>query len=135
LENPVITHAVYLKPLSSFKGDACYACPTNKERNSIHAAIFQKHIQATHPNVTCNEMPPEHTLIIEGNITSSIRSTKRQQIDRQLRNRIITSCGDANVMMGSKHIDPALCIYIDRNCDVLPIVEYSIETDDGQTLN
>jgi hypothetical protein len=25
--------------------------------------------------------------------------------------------------------------YIDRNCDVLPIVEYSIETDDGQTLN
>ena len=28
------------------------------------------------------------------------------------------------------------CIfYIDRNCDVLPIVEYSIETDDGQTLN
>jgi hypothetical protein len=24
---------------------------------------------------------------------------------------------------------------IDRNCDVLPIVEYSIETDDGQTLN
>ena len=80
-------------------------------------------------------MPPEHTLIIEGNITSSIRSTKRQRIDRHLRNRIITSCGDANVMMGSKHIDPALCIYIDRNCDVLPIVEYSIETDDGQTLN
>ncbi len=26
-------------------------------------------------------------------------------------------------------------IAIDRNCDVLPIVEYSIETDDGQTLN
>ncbi len=26
-------------------------------------------------------------------------------------------------------------INIDRNCDVLPIVEYSIETDDGQTLN
>ena len=24
---------------------------------------------------------------------------------------------------------------IDRNCDVLPIVEYTIETDDGQTLN
>jgi hypothetical protein len=24
---------------------------------------------------------------------------------------------------------------IDRNCDVLPIVEDSIETDDGQTLN
>ena len=94
------------------QGDACYACPTNKERNAIQAAIFQKHIQATHPNVTCDEMPPKHTLIIEGNITNSISHTTRQRIDRHLRHRIITSCGDANVMMGSKHIDPALCIYI-----------------------
>ena len=60
----------------------------------------------------CNEMPPEHTLIIEGNITSSIRSTNRQRINRHLRNRIITSCRDAHVMMGSKHIDLALCLYI-----------------------
>jgi len=75
---------VYTLPISTFEGDACYACPTNKERNSIQAGIFQKHIQATHPNVTCNEMPPEHTLIIEGNITSSIRSTNRQRIDRHL---------------------------------------------------
>ena len=94
------------------QGDACYACPMNKEQNSIQAAIFQKHIQATHPNVTCDEMPPENTLIIEGNITSSISNTARQRIDRHLRHRIITSCRDANVMMGSKHIDPALCIYI-----------------------
>ena len=57
-------------------------------------------------------MPPEHTLIIEGNISSSITHTTRQRIDRHLKHRIITSCGDANVMMGSKHIDPALCIYI-----------------------
>ena len=57
-------------------------------------------------------MPPELTLIIEGNITSSIANTKQQRIDGHLRHRILTSCGDANVMMGSKHIDPALCIYI-----------------------
>jgi hypothetical protein len=57
-------------------------------------------------------MPPEHTLIIEGNITSSISNTTQQRIDGHLRHRIITSCGDANVMMGTKHIDPALCIYI-----------------------
>jgi hypothetical protein len=57
-------------------------------------------------------MPPEHTLIIEGHITSSISNTSRQRIDRHLKHRIITSCGDANVMMGSKHIDLALCIYI-----------------------
>jgi hypothetical protein len=64
-----------LTPLSTFQGDACYACPTNNEQNSIQAAIFQEHIQATHPNITCKEMPPEHTLIIEGHITSSISNT------------------------------------------------------------
>ena len=74
--------------------------------------IFQKYKQAIHPNEMCNEMPPEHTLIIKGNITSSIRSTKWKQIDRHLRNCIITSCGDANIMIGSKYIDPALCVYI-----------------------
>ena len=57
-------------------------------------------------------MPPEHTLIIEGHITSSMSNTARQRTNRHLKHRIITSCGDANVMMGSKHIDPALCIYI-----------------------
>jgi hypothetical protein len=93
------------------QGDACYACPTNKERNAIQAAIFQKHIEATHPNVTCDELPPEHTLIIEANISSSVSNTTQQRIDRHLRHRIITSCGDANVMMGTKHIDPALCLY------------------------
>ncbi len=57
-------------------------------------------------------MPPEHTLMIEGHITSSISNTTQQRIDRHLRHCIITTCGDANVMMGSKHIDPTLCIYI-----------------------
>jgi hypothetical protein len=57
-------------------------------------------------------MPPDHTLIIEGHITTSRSKMTWQRINRHLRNCIITSCGDANVMMGSKHIDPALCIYI-----------------------
>ncbi len=99
-------------PLSSFQGDVCYACPTNKEQNSIQAAIFKEHLQATHPNVTSNEMQPEHTLIIKGHITSSMSNTKQQRIDKHLKHQIPTSCADANVMMGSKHIDPALCIYI-----------------------
>jgi hypothetical protein len=57
-------------------------------------------------------MPLEHTLIIEGHISSSLSITTQQRIDRHLRHPIITTCGDANVMMGSKHIDPSLCIYI-----------------------
>ncbi len=32
-------------------------------------------------------MPPEHTLIIEGNISSSIAHTTRQRIDRHLKHR------------------------------------------------
>ncbi len=33
-------------------------------------------------------------------------------VDEHLRQRIITTCGDANVLWGTKHIDPALCIYV-----------------------
>jgi hypothetical protein len=63
-----------------FKGDYCYACPTNKEWNSIQAAIFQKHIEVTHPAITSNEMPPDHTLIIKANITSSQAKNSNQKL-------------------------------------------------------
>ena len=36
---------------------------------------------------------------------------KQQKVDTNLRNQIITTRGDADVMVGTKHIDPALCIY------------------------
>jgi hypothetical protein len=32
-----------------------------------------------------------------------------------LRHRIITTCGDADVMVGTKHIDPALCVYVEAH--------------------
>ncbi len=51
-------------------------------------------------------------LIIEAHITSSNSKKSQQKVDRHLRNRIITSWSDADVMVGKKHIDPALCIYI-----------------------
>ncbi len=95
-----------------FEGDACYAFPTNKEHNSIQKAIFQQHIHTTHPSITSNEMPPDHTLIIEANISSSVSTKSCQKIDRHLKNRILTSCGDADVMSDTKHIDPTLCLYI-----------------------
>jgi hypothetical protein len=53
-------------------------------------------------------MPPEHTLIIEGHITSSISNTTRQRIDRHLRHCIITSCGDANIMIIECHITSSI---------------------------
>jgi hypothetical protein len=96
----------------NFQGDTCYACPTNKERNSIQKALFRKHINTTHPSITSNKLPPNHTLIIEANISSSVSKKSQHKIDRHLKNCILTTCGDADVMSGTKHIDPALCIYI-----------------------
>ncbi len=78
----------------------------------IQKAIFRKHIQATHPSVATNESHPDHILIIEAHITSSNSKKSQQKVDRHLRNCVITSCSDADVMVGTKHIDPALCIYI-----------------------
>jgi hypothetical protein len=57
-------------------------------------------------------MPTYHTLIIEANITSSQAKNSNQKIDKHLRHRIIKTCGDANAMMGTKHIDPSLCLYL-----------------------
>ncbi len=47
-------------------------CPTNKDCNSIQASIFKKHIEDTHPSINSYADPPEHTFIIEADITSSV---------------------------------------------------------------
>jgi hypothetical protein len=94
------------------QGDTCYACPTNKQRNSIQASIFKKHILAAHPSINSNVNPPEHTIIIEADISSSVAKNAHRKIKEHLRNRIITTCGDADIMVGTKHIDPALCMYV-----------------------
>ena len=57
-------------------------------------------------------MPPTHTIVIEANMTSCKTKKSNRKIDSHLRQRIITTCGDANAMFGTKHIDPALCLYV-----------------------
>ena len=57
-------------------------------------------------------MPPTNTIIIEADITSSTTKKSKRKIDSYLRHRIITTCGDANAMFGTKHLDPALCLYV-----------------------
>jgi hypothetical protein len=84
----------------------------NIEWNSIQAAIFQKHIEATHPTITSNEIPLDHTLIIEAKITSSQAKNSNQKNDKHLHHWIITTCQEATAMMGTKHIDPSLCLYL-----------------------
>ncbi len=57
-------------------------------------------------------MPPDHTLIIEANITTSQAKNFNQKIDKHVRHRIITTCWDANAVMGTKRIDPSLFLYL-----------------------
>jgi hypothetical protein len=53
--------------------------------------------------------PLAHTIIIEADISSSVAKNSHQKIKEHLRNRIITTYGDADIMVGTKHIDQALC--------------------------
>ena len=99
-------------PSSFGNKDVCYASPTNKERNAISAGNFKQLVIKTHPHVNENRLPPDHTIIIEADIKSSSSKRSKQKIDNVLRHRIITSCGDAQVKVGTKHIDPALCLYV-----------------------
>jgi hypothetical protein len=41
-----------------------------------------------------------------------VATNAHKRVDEHLKQRIITTCGDANVLWGTKHIDPALCIYV-----------------------
>ena len=102
-----------LKPPTSLGNDGCYACPTNKERNSISAGIFRKIINANNPDKDSNDLPPTNTIIIES--TFGMPTTKKKaakRIKNGLRHRILTSCGDADIEYnGNKKADPALCLY------------------------
>ena len=89
------------------QGDTCYACPTNKERNAVTAAIFRDHLKRTHPRAEDNWDPPKHTIIIKGLIES--REGSRANI-APLRKRI-TELGDNDMRQGMKLISPHLCCY------------------------
>ena len=96
--------------------DAVFASNKNTEHNSISAGNLNRNILETHPSVHSLDNPPNHTLIVEANIKSSIgrkNGPKQHHIGGALRHRIITTCGDAKVLTGSKrHVDLALCLYV-----------------------
>ncbi len=74
----------------------CYACPTNKEHNSIQASIFKKHIQAKHPSINSNENPLDHTIIIEADIFTSVTKNAPQKIDTNNYNLWRCRCNGGN---------------------------------------
>jgi len=83
---------------STFEGDVVYACSTNKERNAVQAGIFRNHILRTHPTVHNPDLPPDHTIIIEAIVQSSkSRKAASISVGKFTRDRIIHTCGDADV--------------------------------------
>ena len=92
--------------------DACFACPSNRERNAISAGNFKRHLLDTHPTFDSQELPPEHTIVVEADIFSSVSDQRNVNVDNVIRHRIITTCGDANVKYGTHKVDPALGLYI-----------------------
>ena len=102
-----------LTPPNDLGYDGCYACPTNKERNSVSAGIFKKITNANNPNKDSDDAPPTNTIIIESTFGVSTRKNgSARRINNTLRHRILTTCGDADIeYSGNKKADPSLCLY------------------------
>ncbi len=58
--------------------DISYACWKNSERVTIHACTFQKHI-SNFPSVDCDEHPPEHTVVLEADISHAPKHKPRKK--------------------------------------------------------
>lgn len=117
-------------PVTEPDDDIAYACAINSERGSIHASVFQRHIQ-NFPTVEDDELPPNHTIILEADILEAPkrRPGKRKngnndndiniphlKIDSVVRNRIYSSLSDFQLKEKQKLVDPALKLYVGACC-------------------
>ena len=110
-------------PEISTNSDIAYSCPKNVQRDLIHTELFQKHI-ANFPDVTSDDLPPEHTVILEADITQAPKCRSRSvepnkedrpksiKVSRRIRHRIYSRCGDSDMSCNNKHIDPSIKTYV-----------------------
>eukprot|EP00978_Attheya_sp_CCMP212_P005373 scaffold12016_cov65-Attheya_sp.AAC.9 len=86
--------------------DSNYAChSSNRERNSIHAGVFIKHLEATHQKNLVIQ-PPDHTIIINADLQWT---STGNPIREGMAKLIYESCGDNYCNHGqNKKIDPYL---------------------------
>ena len=47
--------------------------------NAFTAATFKNHIIATHPNIINDELPPDHTLMVEAFMTKKKKKLSKKQ--------------------------------------------------------
>ena len=93
--------------------DISYACSTNVQRNAISAKIFREHIlDGSFPTIDTDELPPEHTIIIEADIQSNTSKGGTTCVNCEIRDRMIATCGDASIDTAcGKLVDTCLRIY------------------------
>jgi hypothetical protein len=86
--------------------DVCYACSTNKERNSVSQAMFQKCLER-HPLVQGDEEVPDDLIVIE-----ALMKQGNERTTRSFHEEVFENCGDAQVETSrKKRVDPALKWY------------------------
>jgi hypothetical protein len=113
--------------------DISYACHKNKDRNAVHAASFKEHIK-NFPPVENDELPPDHTVIVEADIQDAPKykpkKTKKKgqekeedeippiriRIDPMIKSLIYSRLGDDDVKDQNKPVDPALKLYVGAHC-------------------
>ena len=99
-------------PPDTTYADTCYACAKHKQRNAISASIFQKHLHSgLFPTVESDELPPDHTVIIEADIQSSTSDDESgmTRVSLEVKDRILSTCSDSQCeTRQSKKVDPCL---------------------------
>ena len=102
---------------SEMSGDLSYACPTNRERNIIEWGLYAKKIKSLCPPTDNHTPAPDDMLIIQADIqsTNSAKSKGRIKVSKRLKELILSTCGDDDVIAGSDKggrggtkIDPSL---------------------------
>ena len=87
-----------------------------KQRNAAIAGIFEQHISnGDFPSVESDDLPPEHTIIVEADISNQAthNNNGKTRVSPELRDRIISTCGDTHcVSVQSKKVDPCLRLYV-----------------------
>lgn len=78
---------------------------TNREWRKdfiIFAGVFLEHSKRENPTIESKKDPPNHTIMVEAKIESSINKKNNQQtqpllITEMMRHGILTTCGDGSV--------------------------------------
>jgi hypothetical protein len=67
----------------------------------------------THQSVSSDALPPDHSLVIEGDFHSTTKNKSSSlMVTDTLCHHVLTTCGDNSIKYGShKHVNPILCIY------------------------